>query len=66
MTVREAPPQPAPPPAREHAPREDPYLASKARGAEIILNTPTRRVVFFAGLVGAVLLAMLFTLLLLA
>jgi hypothetical protein len=66
MAIREAPPQPAPPPAGDESRRETPYPATKARGAEIILNTPARRAIFFAGLVGAVLLAMLLTLLLLA
>jgi hypothetical protein len=45
--VREGPAQPAPPP-------EQPYPAEKARGGEIILNTPLKRWVFIAGLVGAV------------
>ena len=35
----------------------------KARAGEIILRTPLRRVVFFAGLSGAVILALLLTLL---
>jgi hypothetical protein len=48
--VRECPPQPAPPP-------KEPYPAEKARGGEIILNTPGRRAVFIAGLLGAVVLA---------
>ena len=47
--VREGPAQPAPPP-------KQPYPAEKARGGEIILNTPGRRAIFLAGLVGAVLL----------
>lgn len=64
MAVREGPPQPAPPPARErHPERENPYPAVKARGGEIILNTPTRRAIFFTGLAGAVVLALLVTLL---
>ncbi|MDE2241093.1 MAG: peptide ABC transporter permease [Bradyrhizobium sp.] len=44
--VREVPPQPTP------------YPAEKARGGKIILNTPARRTIFLAGLVGAVLLAL--------
>jgi hypothetical protein len=48
--VREGPAQPAPPP------RENPYPADKARGGEIVLNTPGRRAIFIAGLVGAVVL----------
>jgi hypothetical protein len=40
-----------------------PYPAEKARGSEIILRTPTRRFVFFAGLVGAVALGLLLPLL---
>lgn len=47
--VREGPAQPAPPP-------KEPYPAEKARGGEIILNTPRRRAVFIAGLLGAVVL----------
>jgi hypothetical protein len=53
MPVREGPAQPAPPPA---APQ--PYPAEKARGGEIILRTRGRRIVFIAGLAGAVLLAL--------
>ncbi|MEH2553907.1 hypothetical protein V1286_001436 [Bradyrhizobium algeriense] len=48
--VREGPAQPAPPP-------KEPYPAEKARGGEIILNTPGRRAIFIAGLLGAVVLA---------
>jgi hypothetical protein len=48
--VREGPAQPAPPP-------KEPYPEEKARGGEIILNTPGRRAVFIAGLLGAVVLA---------
>jgi hypothetical protein len=48
--VREGPAQPAPPP-------KELYPAEKARGGEIILNTPGRRAVFIAGLLGAVVLA---------
>jgi hypothetical protein len=33
------------------------YPAEKARGGEIILNTPARRAIFLAGLTGAVVLA---------
>jgi hypothetical protein len=51
MPVREPPEQPAP------------YPAEKARGGEIILRTPLRRVVFFGGLIGAVVLALLLVLL---
>jgi hypothetical protein len=53
--VREGPAQQAPP-------SEQPYPAEKARGGEIILNTPLKRGVFIAGLVGAVLLALLLSL----
>jgi hypothetical protein len=35
---------------------QQPYPAEKARGGEVILKTPLRRAVFIAGLVGAVLL----------
>jgi hypothetical protein len=58
MPVREAPPQPAPPPK----PRS-PYPAEKARGGEIILRSRTRRIIFIAGLVGAVLLGFFLSLL---
>jgi hypothetical protein len=44
--------EPAPPP-------NQPYPAEKARGGEIILNTPTKRWVFIGGLVGAVVLALI-------
>ena len=37
---------------------QKPYPADKARGGEIILNTPTRRAIFIAGLIGAVVLAL--------
>ncbi|HTB02198.1 MAG TPA: peptide ABC transporter permease [Bradyrhizobium sp.] len=40
-----------------------PYPAEKARGGEIILNTPGRRAVFIAGLAGAVLLVIVLGLL---
>jgi hypothetical protein len=36
---------------------QKPYPAEKARGGEIILNTPARRAIFLAGLIGAVVLA---------
>jgi hypothetical protein len=50
--VREGPAQQAPSP-------EQPYPAEKARGGEIILNTPLKRWVFIAGLLGAVVLVLL-------
>jgi hypothetical protein len=34
------------------------YPAERARGAEIVLRTPARRFVFFAGLIGAFVLAL--------
>jgi hypothetical protein len=37
---------------------QKPYPAEKARGGEIILNTPARRAIFLAGLIGAVILAL--------
>ena len=55
MPVREGPPEPAPPPKDE----PPPYPAEKARGAEIILRTRAQRVIFFAGLAGAVILVLL-------
>jgi hypothetical protein len=36
---------------------QKPYPAEKARGGEIILNTPFRRAVFLSGLIGAIVLA---------
>ena len=33
---------------------QEPYPTEKARGGEIILNTPARRAIFMAGLIGAV------------
>jgi hypothetical protein len=44
--VKEGPPQPAP------------YPAKKACGGEIILRTCTQRLVFIAGLAGAVVLGL--------
>lgn len=49
--VREGPAQTPPPP-------KEPYPADKARGAEVILNTPLRKWVFFGGLVGAIVLVL--------
>jgi hypothetical protein len=66
MSVREAPPQPAPPPREDASRRQDPYPAVKARGGEIVLTTPMRRAVFLAGLIGAIFLALLLSLLVLA
>jgi len=57
MAVREAPAQPAPPPKSN-----GPYPAEKARGGEIILRSRTRRVIFIAGLAGAVVLGFVLTL----
>ncbi len=54
--VKEGPAQTAPPP-------KAPYPAEKARGGEIVLNTPVRRAIFVAGLAGAVLVVFLFGLL---
>ena len=50
--VREGPAQSAPP-------LKEPYPAEKARGGTIILNTPTRRLIFISGLVGSVLLVII-------
>jgi hypothetical protein len=36
---------------------QKPYPAEKARGGEIILNTPARRAIFLSGLIGAIVLA---------
>jgi hypothetical protein len=40
---------------------QKPYPAEKGRGGEIILNTPARRAIFIAGLIGAVVLALALT-----
>jgi hypothetical protein len=45
-------------PVREGPPQPPPYPAEKARGGEIILRTPLRRIIFFGGLIGAVLLVL--------
>jgi hypothetical protein len=50
--VKESPAQPVPP-------RQEPYPAEKARGGEIILRTPQRRMIFIGGLIAAVVLALL-------
>jgi hypothetical protein len=51
VMIGEGPTQHAPPPQRS-------YPAEKARGGEIILNTPLKRGLFVAGLAGAVALAL--------
>jgi len=48
--VREGPAQPAP------------YPADKARGGEIILRTPLRRMIFFGGLIAAVIVGLILAL----
>jgi hypothetical protein len=53
--VREGPAQTAPPP-------KQPYPADKARGGVVILDTPLKRWVFLGGLAGAVLLALVLSL----
>lgn len=58
--VREGPPQSAPPP-KQSEPAE-PYPAEKARGGEIILDTPLRRWVFIGGLIGAIVLVLFMSL----
>jgi hypothetical protein len=40
---------------------QKPYPAEKARGGEIILNTPLRRAIFLAGLLGAFALVLVMT-----
>lgn len=37
---------------------QKPYPAEKACGGEIVLDTPLRRAIFMAGLIGAVVLAL--------
>jgi hypothetical protein len=53
--VREGRAQPPPPP-------KEPYPAEKARGGEIILDTPLRRWVFIGGLTGAIVLVLVLSL----
>ncbi len=53
MGVRKGPPKQAP------AGEPQPYPAEKARGAEIVLRTPARKVIFFGGLIGIVLLVLI-------
>ena len=38
---------------------QKPCRAEKARGGEIILNKPARRIIFLAGLVGTIVLAVI-------
>ena len=42
---------------------QKPYPAEKARGGEIVLNTPLRRAIFLSGLIGAVVLVIILMLL---
>jgi len=53
--VREGPAQPEPPP-------KQPYPADRVRGGEIILNTPLRRWVLIGGLVAAIVLVLILSL----
>jgi hypothetical protein len=47
---------------REGPAQKPPYPAEKTRGGEIILRTPVRRMIFFGGLIGAVVLVWLLAL----
>jgi uncharacterized membrane protein YdcZ (DUF606 family) len=49
--VREGRAQTPPPP-------KEPYPTDEARGAEVVLNTPLRKWIFFGGIVGAILLVL--------
>jgi hypothetical protein len=51
--VRDEPAQQVPPQGQA------PYPAEKARGGEIILNTPLKRAIFIAGLIGAPVLVLI-------
>ncbi len=51
--VREGPAEQAPPS------KQEPYPAEKARGGDIILDTPLKRGIFIAGLVGAIVLVLI-------
>ena len=44
---------------------QKPYPAEKARGGEIILNSPLRRAIFLAGLIGAFTLVLVLALVML-
>jgi hypothetical protein len=61
MPVREGPPQPIPSPAHKMPPVDGPtpYPADKARGGEIVLRTPARRIIFLAGLACVFVLVLL-------
>lgn len=62
MPVREGPPQPMPPRNQRREGRMRPvdgparYPGDEARGGEIILRSPARRMIFIAGLVGVIVL----------
>ena len=45
-------------PTQRAPPEQEPYPAEKARGGDVILDTPLKRWVFIAGLAGAVVLAL--------
>jgi hypothetical protein len=65
MPVREGPPQPTPQPRKPRLNKMRPvdgppaYPGDKARGGEIILRSPARRIIFIAGLAGIVVLVLL-------
>jgi hypothetical protein len=40
-------------------PKQEPYPEDKARGGEIILDTPLKRGILIAGLVGAIVLVLI-------
>ena len=61
MPVREGPPEPAPVHSQHKmrpVDRPEPYPAEKARGAEIVLRTPARRIIFFGGLIDIVVIVL--------
>lgn len=63
MTRTETPDVAAPvnhvPPPKPHPSKPQPYPADKARGAELDLQTPARKIIFFGGLIGTVILVFL-------
>lgn len=59
MPVREGPAQPAPPPKQESVNEAPTFSAEKARGGQIILNTPIRRGIFIGGLAAVVVIALI-------
>ena len=45
-------------PAQHVTPPTEPYPADEVPGAEVVLNTPFRKWIFFGGLAGAIMLVL--------